>query len=83
MNPEDPRDIKCPHCGHRMPLDVSTYQVRKVICSQCKTIIENIEDSITPSSSSISELPDKQDPELEIVLQDLIKDDASRKNITE
>jgi len=82
MNPEDPRDIKCPHCGHRMPLDVSTYQVRKVICSQCKTIIENIEDSIAPSSSSISELPDKQEPELEIVLQDLIKDDASGKNIT-
>lgn len=80
MNPEDPRDIKCPQCEHRMPLDVDTDQVKEIICDQCKTVIENIEDSIVPSSSPVSELPNKQEPDVEIIIEDLIKDNASENN---
>ena len=72
MNPEDPRDIKCPQCEHRIPLDVEAGQVEKIICPLCKTLIENIEDSIVPSSSPVSELPDKQDTDIGIALNDLI-----------
>lgn len=82
MNPEDPRDIKCPQCEHRIPLDVDVDQAKEIICPQCKTAIQNIENSIVPSSSPISELPDKQDSDLGIELEDLIKDNASENNIT-
>jgi hypothetical protein len=82
MNPEDPRDIKCPQCEHRMPLDVDADQAKGIICPQCKTAIQNIEDSIVPSSSPVSELPDKQDSDLGIALEELIKENASENNIT-
>ena len=81
MNPEDPRDIKCPQCEHRIPLDVEAGQVEKIICPLCKTLIENIEDSIVPSSSPVSELPDKQDTDIGIALNDLIQDNASENEI--
>ena len=41
MNPEDPKDIKCPQCAHRMPLDVDIDQLKEVICDQCKTVFES------------------------------------------
>lgn len=82
MNPEDPRDIKCPQCEHRIPLDVDADKAKGVICPQCKTEIQNIEDSIVPSSSPVSELPDKQGTDLGITLDDLIKDNATEDNIT-
>ena len=76
MNPEDPKDIKCPQCEHRMPLDVDIDQLKEVICDQCKTVIENIENHIVPSSSPVSALPNKQEPEIGITVEDLIKDNA-------
>ncbi|MCH2026107.1 MAG: hypothetical protein MK172_10220 [Verrucomicrobiales bacterium] len=76
MNPEDPKDIKCPQCEHRMPLDVDIDQLTEVICDQCKTVIENIENHIVPSSSPVSALPNKQEPEIGITVEDLIKDNA-------
>ncbi|MEE2967007.1 MAG: hypothetical protein VX646_03925 [Verrucomicrobiota bacterium] len=76
MNPEDPKDIKCPQCEHRMPLDVDTDPLKEVICDQCKTVIENIENHIVPSSSPVSALPNKQEPEIGITVEDLIKDNA-------
>ncbi|MBT7981897.1 MAG: hypothetical protein HN584_04965, partial [Akkermansiaceae bacterium] len=82
MNPEEPRDIKCPQCEHRIPLDVDADKAKGVICPQCKTEIQNIEDSIVPSSSPVSELPDKQGTDLGITLDDLIKDNATEDNIT-
>lgn len=82
MNPEDPRDIKCPQCEHRIPLDVDADQAKGVICPQCKTAIQNIEESIVPSSSPVSELPNKQDSDLGIALEELIKENASENNIT-
>ena len=81
MNPEDPRDIKCPQCEHRIPLDVEAGQAEKIICPLCKTLIENIEDSIVPSSSPVSELPDKQDTDIGIALNALIQDNASENEI--
>ncbi len=76
MNPEDPKDIKCPQCEHRMPLDVDTDPLKEVICDQCKTVIENIENHIVASSSPVSALPNKQEPEIGITVEDLIKDNA-------
>ncbi|MED5472011.1 MAG: hypothetical protein VX577_09705, partial [Verrucomicrobiota bacterium] len=76
MNPEDPKDIKCPQCEHRMPFDVDIDQLKEVICDQCKTVIENIENHIVPSSSPVSALPNKQEPEIGITVEDLIKDNA-------